>query len=339
MRRAIRHSGCAAPWSAPPPGRPGRIGHRGSARGARTSSSDPAAGPPARPASGPAPRRSPAGCWSPRRRPGDPGGRGGRRFGAPPPRPSRRRRRWRPRPRSAIALPRRAPGPPLGPGGRGDGLRRRRRRRHPLRRAGHRERGADARSPTPGAGTESRVEPSSTRRRRRPALSGALLGYDPSTERLVLTGGDTSNRRRPLEETDATWTWDGSTWAAQPSGGLPAPDLPSALATDEATGQLILVTSQRRLPGHRDLAMGRRRPGSCSTPRHHRPGGVGRQPRLRSRDRGAWTWSTAPGGCDGDAAGDLRDAAGLVLERLIVERRPDPGRLRAAVVLGADHVG
>ena len=77
-----------------------------------------------------------------------------------------------------------------------------------------------------------------------PGLSGALLAYDPSTERLVLTGGDTARPGGPLEETDSTWTWDGSTWASQPAGTLPAADLPSALGTDSATGQLILVTSQ-----------------------------------------------------------------------------------------------
>jgi hypothetical protein len=77
-----------------------------------------------------------------------------------------------------------------------------------------------------------------------PGLSGALLAYDPSTQRLVLTGGDTARPGGPLEETDGTWTWDGTTWTSQPAGTLPAADLPSALGTDGATGQLILLTSQ-----------------------------------------------------------------------------------------------
>ena len=77
-----------------------------------------------------------------------------------------------------------------------------------------------------------------------PGLSGALLAYDPSTQRLVLTGGDTARPGGPLEETDGTWTWYGSTWEPQPAGTLPGADLPSALGTDGATGQLILVTSQ-----------------------------------------------------------------------------------------------
>ena len=76
-----------------------------------------------------------------------------------------------------------------------------------------------------------------------PALSGALLGYDPSTKSLVLTGGDITKPGRQLEETDATWTWDGAAWTLQGAGTLPASDHPAALATDSATGQLILVTT------------------------------------------------------------------------------------------------
>ncbi len=75
-----------------------------------------------------------------------------------------------------------------------------------------------------------------------PPLSAALLGYDPATKEVVLTGGDQSNRTNGLIEADASWTWNGSSWTAQPSGGLPASELPDAMATDEATGQLILVT-------------------------------------------------------------------------------------------------
>jgi hypothetical protein len=82
-----------------------------------------------------------------------------------------------------------------------------------------------------------------------PALSDALLGYDPATRRLVLTGGNTQGASNGLEETDATWTWDGSTWTPEPSGALPTSDLPGALATDEATGQLILVTTEATCQG------------------------------------------------------------------------------------------
>ncbi len=77
-----------------------------------------------------------------------------------------------------------------------------------------------------------------------PPLTGALMAYDPHTRSLVLTGGYTQAfGGSPMES--GTWTWDGGTWAPQPHGGLPAPgSTPWAirLATDRATGQLILVT-------------------------------------------------------------------------------------------------
>jgi hypothetical protein len=82
-----------------------------------------------------------------------------------------------------------------------------------------------------------------------PALSGAFLGYDPSTRDLVLTGGDTSVQGGHLADTDATWTWDGSSWSPQPEGGIPASDLINAVATDDATGQLILVTTRAGCEG------------------------------------------------------------------------------------------
>ena len=81
-----------------------------------------------------------------------------------------------------------------------------------------------------------------------PGLSGALLGYDATTERLVLTGGAVTSARGELEAQDSTWTWDGSTWTAQPAGALPATDLPTAVGTD-AAGQLILVTTRSGCAG------------------------------------------------------------------------------------------
>ena len=82
-----------------------------------------------------------------------------------------------------------------------------------------------------------------------PALSGALLGYDPATQSLVLTGGDISTAGGHLEQTDATWTWSGSAWTPQTAGQLPASEHPTALATDAATGQLILVSTDDRCQG------------------------------------------------------------------------------------------
>jgi hypothetical protein len=82
-----------------------------------------------------------------------------------------------------------------------------------------------------------------------PGLSGALLGYDPATGSLVLTGGDTSTPGGQLEETDATWSWDGSAWTAEAAAALPAADRPTALATDSASGQLILTTTSAGCEG------------------------------------------------------------------------------------------
>ncbi len=73
-----------------------------------------------------------------------------------------------------------------------------------------------------------------------PPLTGALLGYDPRSETLVLTGGETSDARG-LVPNFTTWTWDGSTWSSDPAATLPPGDWPSALATDPASGQLVLV--------------------------------------------------------------------------------------------------
>jgi hypothetical protein len=75
-----------------------------------------------------------------------------------------------------------------------------------------------------------------------PGLSGALLGYDPVSTNLVLTGGDTSSLGGHLEEINDTWLWNGSDWSDEPAA-LPEGQDPTALATDDATRQLILVTT------------------------------------------------------------------------------------------------
>ncbi len=69
------------------------------------------------------------------------------------------------------------------------------------------------------------------------------MAYDPQSRSLVLTGGYPDAFGASPMESD-TWTWDGSTWAPQPHGASPASATSWAvrLATDEATGQLILVT-------------------------------------------------------------------------------------------------
>jgi hypothetical protein len=77
-----------------------------------------------------------------------------------------------------------------------------------------------------------------------PGLVDSMLGYDPASRRLVLAGGATlaGGRERPQR---GTWTWDGSTWARARSGAVPteaAGGAGTALATDERSGQLIMVT-------------------------------------------------------------------------------------------------
>ena len=81
-----------------------------------------------------------------------------------------------------------------------------------------------------------------------PPLTGAIMAYEPKSRRLVLTGGFSS--WPPGSMSAATWTWDGASWASEPKGGLPpagaTPGSASggaSLATDDATGQLILVSS------------------------------------------------------------------------------------------------
>jgi hypothetical protein len=72
-----------------------------------------------------------------------------------------------------------------------------------------------------------------------PPLTQAMLAYDPQSRRLVLSGGSSVVGGEPQS---GTWTWDGASWSAAPHGSLPVPALEDALATDAASGQLILVT-------------------------------------------------------------------------------------------------
>jgi photosystem II stability/assembly factor-like uncharacterized protein len=79
-----------------------------------------------------------------------------------------------------------------------------------------------------------------------PPRTRALMAYYPGTRRLVLTGGYamSAGDQAGSEDSD-TWSWDGSGWFPEPAGGLPASASSGegmALATDDASGQLILVT-------------------------------------------------------------------------------------------------
>jgi hypothetical protein len=72
------------------------------------------------------------------------------------------------------------------------------------------------------------------------------MAWDPSSHRLLLFGGEGSSAPGVLEASlRDTWAWDGSGWnrlrpALAPPGRLGTGT--AALATDEATGQLLLVS-------------------------------------------------------------------------------------------------
>ncbi len=70
-----------------------------------------------------------------------------------------------------------------------------------------------------------------------PARDGAGLAYDPATKQLVLFKGF-----EPSGLTD-TWTWNGSQWTQQHPTDTP-PGTQGCMATDEATGQLVLFGGQ-----------------------------------------------------------------------------------------------
>jgi hypothetical protein len=72
-----------------------------------------------------------------------------------------------------------------------------------------------------------------------PFRSGGMLAYAPATRQLVLTGSEFPGYEgaTPLGN---TWTWDGTTWSRQAATG-PSTFGWTAMATDDATGQLILV--------------------------------------------------------------------------------------------------
>jgi hypothetical protein len=69
-----------------------------------------------------------------------------------------------------------------------------------------------------------------------PARAGAALAYDPASKQLVLFKGFQPSL------TD-TWTWNGSQWTQQHPATTP-PGTQGCMATDEATGQLILFGGQ-----------------------------------------------------------------------------------------------
>ncbi|HEV7466637.1 MAG TPA: hypothetical protein VGP96_10055 [Candidatus Dormibacteraeota bacterium] len=79
-----------------------------------------------------------------------------------------------------------------------------------------------------------------------PPRKAAAMAWDPSSGRLLLFGGEGSTAPGlPEASLRDTWAWDGSGWsrlrpALSPPGRLGAGT--AALATDEAAGQLLLVS-------------------------------------------------------------------------------------------------
>jgi hypothetical protein len=132
-----------------------------------------------------------------------------------------------------------------------------------------------------------------------PSLSAPVMAYDPATQRVVLTGGDTTSGKGELVPNDTTWTWDGSDWTAQPGATLPAGVSPAALATDDATGQLLLVTTGSGCRGVQTWEWG----GTVWTPLHPpaSPPAATTEGMAYDRASGRLELYTAPGYCTGTA--------------------------------------
>ncbi len=84
-----------------------------------------------------------------------------------------------------------------------------------------------------------------------PARYGASTAYDPTTQKVILFGGNDGSG--PAALLNDTWTWDGTTWQMQHPATAPQIDFQyngtlmaeyggtTSMAYDAATGQLIMV--------------------------------------------------------------------------------------------------
>jgi hypothetical protein len=70
-----------------------------------------------------------------------------------------------------------------------------------------------------------------------PALADASMVYNAATGNVVMFGGLTGGRVRPI---GGTWVWDGSTWTMKSTPVSPTPRHGAAIAYDAATGNVIL---------------------------------------------------------------------------------------------------
>jgi hypothetical protein len=77
-----------------------------------------------------------------------------------------------------------------------------------------------------------------------PPLTAALMAYDPARRVVVLTGGETAHASgTEVSPNQTTWTWDGSGWTSRPNAPTPPSSGEAALAADDASSQLVLVTA------------------------------------------------------------------------------------------------
>jgi hypothetical protein len=74
-----------------------------------------------------------------------------------------------------------------------------------------------------------------------PALSHESMAYDPATGTVVLFGGASPSGEIVLGD---TWTWNGTTWTQQEPVASPPARSEAAMASDPATGTVVLFGGQ-----------------------------------------------------------------------------------------------
>lgn len=71
-------------------------------------------------------------------------------------------------------------------------------------------------------------------------LCEASMAYDAARAELVLFGGDTATTGSGPTETQATWVWNGSTWAQRTPSMVPTPRRSAAMAYDRIRQRVVL---------------------------------------------------------------------------------------------------
>lgn len=83
-----------------------------------------------------------------------------------------------------------------------------------------------------------------------PARWGATLAYDPTSQVIVLFGGESNSVGAPLTVFGDTWTWNGTNWTEQHPAISPPPRVQAQMANDPTTGGVLLfggVSGSHRL--------------------------------------------------------------------------------------------